>query len=69
MRKLKVGDVVRLDGEDYVCDLVNESRARCRPLQKKRVALARVDKSTGEPIAVEFEATGAPISIGNCIDE
>lgn len=64
-KRLKVGDVVRLDEGDYVVDFVNEARARCRALDKRRAAF--VDGRTGA--SVEFEASGRQISIGREIDE
>lgn len=64
-RRLKVGDIVHLEDGDYVCDLVNDSRARCRPLVKRKAAF--VDGRTGTPI--EFEAEGRSISIGTEIEE
>jgi hypothetical protein len=36
--RLRVGDVIKLNGCEFVVDYINECRARCIPLSRKRVS-------------------------------
>ena len=50
--RLRVGDVIEQDGEEWIVDLVNPCRARIKPLRKRQVSY-----ETLEGKKVEFEAS------------
>ncbi len=63
LTRLQVGMVIKHGGTDYRVDLVNESRARCVPLEKVKVKQVMFDKRSGTEKEVEFSRSGGAISI------
>ena len=55
---LREGDVFLHSGREYVVDMVNPSRARCLPLERKKVEYVTADEKT-----VKFETDHAIINI------
>ena len=55
--------VIKHSGIQYRVDMVNESRARCVPLEKVKVKQTMFDKRTGADKEVEFERVGGAINI------
>lgn len=56
---LRVGDVVELNGIEYVIDYLNECRARAIPLSRKQVRYETVE---GKTVAFEADHSGTNIS-------
>lgn len=60
--RLEVGMVIRYGGDLYRVVLVNECRARCEPIDKKRqVEISTRFGADGKP--VKFEASSVSINI------
>lgn len=53
---LRVGDVIDLGGE-FVVEMVNDCRARCKPLAKRHVTIERDGKQ------VQFEGSYSSVNI------
>ncbi len=60
---LQVGMQFKHGGSVYRVEMVNESRARCVPVDKIKVKQTMFDKRTGADKEVEFERTGGAINI------
>jgi len=57
--RLRVGDVIELDGIEYVIDYLNECRARAIPLTRKQVSYETV---SGKKVEFETDHAGKNIS-------
>lgn len=57
--RLRVGDVINLNGVDYVIDYLNECRARAIPLSRKKV---RYETAAGKKVEFETDHSGQNIS-------
>ena len=60
---LQVGMVFLHGGCKYRVDMVNNSRARCVPVDKVKVERKMFDKRSGEEKVVVFEHAGTTINI------
>ena len=59
---LKRGQEVEIDGQCYLVEMVNSSRARLRAMDKRHV-----EYKTSDGKSVEFEATGGVINVAPAI--
>jgi hypothetical protein len=63
LSRLQPGMVVEIGGEEHVVEMVNDCRARCLPLNKKKSKVRITDKLTGEVREFEPETTGGAVNI------
>lgn len=63
LSRLQVGMVVRLNGEEHVVEMVNDCRARCLPLNKRKMKVRIEDKLTGQVREFEPETTGGAANV------
>lgn len=57
--RLRVGDVVNLNGVDYVVDYINECRAHAIPLSRRQVSYKTVE---GKQVEFQTDHAGQSIS-------